>query len=211
MEKVVLLANERTIGTKGKLTDLRKNDRVPGVFYRRHEEPIVFDVTQKAIKPLVFTSNTHLISLEIDGREAQDCVIKDIQFDPVTDKVTHFDLYGLTKGEKIQLQVPVQLLGSAAGIKDGGILQHPLHKVEIECLPKDIPQHLEVNISNLKIGDAIHAGDLSYENIAILNAVDAVIVQVVPPKVEIATGEEEEAKEAAEPEVIGKGKPEEED
>jgi large subunit ribosomal protein L25 len=211
MEKVVLKANERAIGTKGKLTDLRKNERVPGVFYKRQEEPIVFDVTQKAIKPLVFTSNTHLISLEIDGREAQDCVIKDIQFDPVTDKVIHFDLYGLTKGEKIQLQVPVQLLGSAAGIKDGGLLQHPLHKVEIECLPKDIPQHLEVDISSLKIGDAIHAGDLSYENITILNAADAVIVQVVPPKVEIATGEEEEAKEAAEPEVIGKGKPEEED
>lgn len=210
MEKVVLAANERSIGTKGKLTDLRKNDRVPGVFYRRKEEPIVFDVTEKAIKPLVFTSNTHLISLEIDGREPLDCVIKDVQFDPLTDKVIHFDLYGLTKGEKIQLQVPIQLFGSAVGVKDGGLVQHPLHKVEIECLPKDIPQHLEIDITNLKIGDAIHAGDLNFENITILNAEDAVIVQVVPPKVEIATVEEE-AKEGAEPEVIGKGKPEDEE
>ncbi len=211
MEIVVLKANERKIGTKGDLTELRKNGRVPGVFYGRHDEPIAVDVTEKALKPLVFTSEAHLISLEFEGKGTHECVIKDIQFDPLTDRVIHFDLYALTTGEKIQLQVPVQFHGAAVGVKDGGLLQHLLHKVEIECLPKDIPQHLDIDITNLKIGDAIHAGSLNFENISILNPEDAVIVSVVPPKGEKTTTEGEDGEETVQPVVIGKGKSEDDE
>lgn len=211
MEKVVLKANERKIGTKGDLTELRKNGRVPGVFYGRQNEPISVDVTEKVLKPLVFTSEAHLISLELEGKGKHECVIKDIQFDPLTDRVIHFDLYALIAGEKIQLQVPVQFHGAAAGVKDGGLLQHLLHKVEIECLPKDIPQHLDIDITNLKIGDAILAGSLKFENISVLNPEDAVIVSVVPPKGEKETTEGEDSEETVQPVVIGKGKSEDDE
>ncbi|MBZ0199287.1 MAG: 50S ribosomal protein L25 [Ignavibacteriaceae bacterium] len=211
MEKVVLKANERKIGTKGDLTELRKNGRVPGVFYGRHDKPISVDVTEKALKPLVFTSQAHLISLELEGAGVHDCVMKDIQFDPLTDRVVHFDLYALTVGEKIQLQVPVQIRGAAVGVKDGGMLQHLLYKVEIECFPKDMPRYLDVDITNLNIGDAIHAGSLSFENITILSPEDAVIVSVVAPKGEKTADEGEEDDETAQPVVIGKGKSEEEE
>ena len=216
MESIVLEANERKIIDKKSRNALRNEDRVPGVLYSKRIDPISIDVARKAINPLVYTAKAHIISLKVDGHEEHECVIKDIQFDPVTDKVVHFDLYGLTRGETIEIEVPLQYLGSAIGVKEGGILQENLHKLNIECLPKDIPQSLEVEISNLKVGDSIHVSDLKFENIEILNPADTIVVAVTVPKVEAepasVEGEAEtEGEESAEPEVIGKGKePEEE-
>jgi large subunit ribosomal protein L25 len=213
MEKVILEANERKEIKKQNTKILRNQKRVPGIFYLKQSKPIVIDVSNQAIKPLVFTSQTHLISLKIDGHEDQECVLKDVQFDPVSDEVIHFDLIGITRGEKIEIEVPVQLIGSAIGVKEGGLLQHSLHKLEVECFPKDIPERLEVNISELKIGDTIHVKDLSFENVDILNPEDSIVVSVVHPKVEkepvvVEEGAEveAEAEEMKEPEVIGKGK-----
>ena len=213
MEKVILEANERKEINKQNTKILRKQKRVPGIFYLKQSKPIAIDVSNQAIKPLVFTSQTHLISLKIDGHEDQECVLKDVQFDPVSDEVIHFDLIGITRGEKIEIEVPVQLIGSAIGVKEGGLLQHSLHKLEVECLPKDIPERLEVNISELKIGDTIHVKDLSFENVNILNPENSIVVSVVHPKVEkepvvVEEGAEveAEAEEMKEPEVIGKGK-----
>jgi large subunit ribosomal protein L25 len=209
MEKVVLNANERKTITKPALNAIRGNKRVPGTFYLRNSKPISIDVLEKELNPLVFTAETHLISLMVEGYEEHECVIKDVQFDPVTDRVVHFDLLGLIKGEMFQLEVPVKFQGSAIGIKEGGVLQQVLHKLEIECLPKDIPQHLVVDVTNIKLGDAVHAGDLKYDNITVLTPEDAVVVTVTHPKVEKEPVAEEVAEGPAEPEVIGKGKAEE--
>ncbi|GAB4296629.1 MAG: 50S ribosomal protein L25 [Ignavibacteriaceae bacterium] len=209
MEKVNLKANIRNNLAKSSRNLLRKSGRVPGVFYSKHNAPIAIDVAENSIKPLIFTSSTHLIALQLEGKDEFDCVIKDVQFDPVTDRIIHFDLIGLTKGEKLQLEVPLQLIGTPVGIKEGGILQVLLHKLEIECLPKDIPQQLEIDISQLKVGDSIHIKDLKYENIKILHNDTAVVVSVVHPKVEKEPVPAEEGLEQAEPEVISKGKEEE--
>jgi large subunit ribosomal protein L25 len=212
MEKSILEAEVRETGSKQASKLVRNNGKVPGVYYSKHDSPIHLAVSEKAINPLVYTAETHLISLRVDGKEL-DCVIKDIQFDPLTDKVVHFDLIGLTSGETFQLEVPVQLHGTPVGIKEGGIIQHLIHKLEIECLPKDIPQHIDINITELKIGDAIHVKDLNIENITFLNPEDSVIVSVIHPKVEKepVEGEEIAEEEQTEPEVIGKGKTEEEE
>jgi large subunit ribosomal protein L25 len=209
MDKVILKANTRTDFSKSGRNVLRRNGRVPGIYYSRHGDPVAVEVAENMIKPLVFTAQTHLIGLELTNGDVLDCVIKDVQFDPVTDKIVHFDLLGLTKGEKIQLEVPVQLLGNAVGIKEGGQIQHSLHKLQIECLPTDIPQYIELEITNLHLGDALHVSDVNMENITILHADDAVIVAITHPKVEKEVLETEGA--AAEPEVITKGKTEKED
>jgi large subunit ribosomal protein L25 len=208
MDKIILNANTRKDFSKSSRNSLRRDGRVPGVFYSKHDKPVSIEVTEKAIKPLVFTSETHLIGLNVDGSE-HDCVIKDIQFDPVTDRIVHFDLLGLTSNEMFQLEVPIQFHGNPVGIKEGGILQHVLHKLQIECLPKDIPQHVEVDVTNLKLGDAVHAGDLKFEGINILTPAEAVVATVTHPKMEKEPTTEEVAA-AAEPEVISKGKAEEE-
>jgi len=208
MEKVVLEASERKSGKKSSRKTQRKNGRIPGVFYARNIKPVSIDVAENAIKPLVFTGEAHLIGLKVNN-EQYDCIIKDVQFDPVTDRIVHFDLLGLTSGEKFTLEVPLIAKGSAIGVKDGGILQQHLYKLEIECLPSDIPQHLEIEVTNLKIGDSIHVSDLKFENIEILNQPTTVVVSVNHPKIEKEPTPEEAAVAPAEPEVIGKGKEEE--
>lgn len=209
MEKVVLNANIRTEITKTSNKSLRREGRVPGVFYSKHNQPVSIDVEENSIKPLVYTSETHLISLKLNEKEEHECVIKEVQFDPVTDKVIHFDLLGLTVGEKFQLEVPIQFHGSPIGVKEGGILQASLHKLEIECLPQDIPQHIDLNIQDLKLGDAIHVADLRLEGITVLNSEDTLIVAVVHPKAEKEPVAESTEEVPTEPEVVGKEKEEE--
>jgi large subunit ribosomal protein L25 len=211
MEKVVLKANVRSSISKSARSELRKVGKIPGVYYSKHGSPIPIGVVEKEINPLVYTTETHLISLQLDTKEELDCVIKDIQFDPITDRVVHFDLLGLTSGETFQLEVPVQFHGSPVGVKEGGVLQTLLHKLEIECLPKDIPQRIDINIQGLKLGDAIHVKDLNLENLTILNPEDAVIVTVTHPKAEKEPAAEGTEAAAAEPEVIGKEKAEKEE
>lgn len=212
MEKKALKANLRGQINKPALSALRKNGRVPGIFYSRINQPIPIEVAEKAIRPFVFTSKSHLISLEVENDKNYDCVVKDVQFDPVTESIVHFDLLGLIEGEKFQLEVPIQYQGTAIGIKEGGIVQQVLHKLEIECYPKDIPPFLTIDITNLKLGESIHPTDLSFENITLLTPPEAVIVAVVHPKVEKEPAAGEVTEETpAEPEVIGKGKAAEEE
>lgn len=209
MEKVVIEAKKRTKIDKASRSALRKEGNVPAIFYSKHHEPQAIAVSERAIHPLVFTSKTSLISLNIEGQD-EDCIIKDVQFDPVTEKIVHIDLLGLKKGEKIQIEVPVQLVGNPIGIKEGGVLQHNLHKLEIECLPSDIPEHIEIDVTDLKLGSSIHVSDVKFDNILILNPADSMIASVTHPKVEkeaVAT----EGAEAQEPEVIAKGKTTEEE
>lgn len=212
MEKQALKANIRTEISKSSRSTLRRSGKVPGVFYSRVNKPISIEVFEKAIKPFVFTAKTHLISLEVENDKNYDCVVKDVQFDPVTESIVHFDLLGLIEGEKFQLEVPIQYKGTAIGIKEGGIVQQVLHKLEIECFPNDIPQFLTIDITNLKLGESIHPTDLSFENISILTPPETVVVAVVHPKVEKEPVAAEVTAEApAEPEVIGKGKATEEE
>jgi len=215
MEIVTLDARERKDTSKSARNKIRKEGRVPGVFYSKHISPVSIDVEEKSLHKLVFTSKAHLISLKMDGMEEQECIVKDVQFDPLTDEVLHFDLLGLTRGEKIQLEVPVQLQGNAVGVREGGVLQHILHKLEVECLPRNIPEHLPIKISDLKIGDSIHVKDLNYDDVVILNGENSIVVAVTHPKVKEepvpVEGEVAEAEEGAEPELISKRKPEEEE
>ncbi len=215
MKTVTLEANKRKDTNKATRNRLRREGRVPGVFYSKRLDTIPVDVLEKKIHPLVFTAKTNLISLKIEGQEELECIIKDIQFDPVTEEIIHFDLLGLTRGEMIQLEVPVQLSGSSIGVREGGLMQHILHKLEVECLPKHIPEHIDIDISELAIGDSVHVSELSVEDVTLLNPGDAIVVavghqKVVEEEVEV-TEELAEGEEPAEPEVIGKGKPEEEE
>jgi large subunit ribosomal protein L25 len=211
MEKTTLKASERKDFHKSATRKMRRDGYVPGVFYSKHNPPLHINVADTAINPLVFTSKTHLISLVIEGQEERDCIIKDVQFDPVTDKVIHFDLFGLTKGEKIQLEIPVQLVGTPVGVKEGGIIQQVMHKLEIECLPRNIPEHIVIDVAELKLGDSIHIGDLKFENLEFIDPKETLIVQVTHPKIkeEVAPTAEAVGEEPTEPEVISKGKAEE--
>jgi len=210
MEKVNLEVKKRELSTKSALTQLRKNGRVPGVFYSKHHQPVYLEVSENALSPLVYTSKAHLINLKIDTGETYDCVLKDVQFDPVTDKIIHFDLLGLEVGEKVHIEVPVILVGTAIGVKEGGLLQQILHKVEIECLPDYIPEHIEVDVSKLRKGQSIHIGDIKVENVTLKQSPDVIIVSVTHQRSEKGTVTEP-TDEVKEPELISRVKAQEEE
>jgi len=211
MEKVLLNAKKRTQIDKAARSLLRREGKIPAVFYSKHHEPIPVEVEERLVHPMVFTSKTHLITLSVDKDKEFECIIKDVQFDPVTDRIVHVDFLGLQKDEKIQLEIPVQLVGSAIGIKEGGVLQHMLHKILVECFPSDIPAHIEIDITDLKLGQAIHISDLKPEKYTILNSEESMIASVTHPRVEKEAVPVEESAEPAEPEVIAKGKQDKEE
>src|SRR5437868_11603915 len=207
-----LTAQKREDLANAGLKTNRKQGNIPGVFYFKGTPSIPIYVKEVALNTFIFTSDVKIINLQIDGGDKPyNCIIKDIQFDPVTDRPVHFDLLGVSENEKIALQIPLVLVGAPAGVKDGGIIQHTLHSVEIECLPKNIPSHIDVNISPLMIGDSVHISDMELKNFEILDNPESTIVSVVPPTVEKTAVEGAEGEAAAEPEVITKGKKDEEE
>lgn len=215
MPEVTLECKSREKGKKSIITKLRQEGFVPGVFYKHGEENILFSAKEIKLKPLIFSDETFLVNLVIDNKPPEKCIIKEFQLDPVTDRILHVDMLGLKEGEKITVDVPVHLVGNAIGSKEGGIVQHSLHKVQVEVLPTQIPDRINIDISNLKIGDSIHVKDLKLENVRFLSNPEATIVAVVTPTVMKEKTPEEAAQEAAEeakePEVISKGKKTEEE
>jgi len=138
-------------------------------------------------------------------RNRQRLVEQDVQFHPVSDKPLHFDLIALKEGETINIEVSVHLVGNSIGVREGGVLQHNLHKLDIECLPSNIPSHIDVDIAGMNIGDSFKISDLKLDNVTILNDSNASIVAIVAASVEkeVATDGTEAP---AEPEVISKAK-----
>jgi large subunit ribosomal protein L25 len=156
-----------------------------------------------------------LLELEVEGeKEKLQCVLKDLQIDPVKETLVHADFQGVKLGEKLTLDIPIVLKGTAAGVKAGGILEFITREVEIECFPNDIPDNLEIDVTDLEIGDSVRIKDLKFEKIRILDDEDETILIVEHAKVvqeleeaEVAEGEEE----VQEPEVITSRREEEEE
>lgn len=191
---------------------VRLQGKVPGIYYAHGQANIPVALPELALRPLIKTSATHVINLKLDDGSTRTCILRDVQFDPVTDKPVHFDLFGLREDEAVTIRVPVVIKGTAQGVKDGGILQHILRYVRVSCLPKFIPDHIDVDVANLMMNRSIHVKELAIPNVKILENENSTVVAVVPPTVmkeaEVApTAEAATAAAApAEPEVIAKGK-----
>ncbi|MEK6553129.1 MAG: 50S ribosomal protein L25 [Bacteroidota bacterium] len=213
MSEILVQANTRPLTTKGAVNQLRRDGNVPGIYYANGVDPIAIYISERNLKPLVFTSETHIINLKIDEDEERKSILKNIQFDPVTDRVAHFDLQGISADQEIEIEVPVVLEGQAKGVREGGIVQHTMHKLSISCLPGDIPQHISINISELSLGKSVHVRDLNFDRVKFLHTDDQIIVSIVMPRavVEPTPAEVVPGEEKLEPEVISKGKPTEEE
>jgi len=209
MSEINLKAEKRSDFKRSTSRQLRKSGFVPGVYYIHGGDNIAIKAPELSLRPVISTTESRVINLDIDG-EIRQCILKDVQFDPVTSKLIHFDLLGLKAGEKIRVEVPVKLSGNPIGIKEGGLLQFIMHKLEINCLPQNLPSHIDLEVSGLGIGDSIKVSDVKLENIEFLDDEHAVIVSVVPPTLVAEETPAVETEAPAEPEVITKGKKEEE-
>jgi large subunit ribosomal protein L25 len=139
-------------------------------------------------------------------------VFREIQRDPVTDDIIHVDIMGIQLTEKIRLSIPVLLIGTPAGVKEGGILEHLLREVEVEGLPLDIPEHIEVDVTGLNIGDVITLEHLSVDKVQIVTEIHHAVANVIHPKVvkeEVEEVEEEVPEEGEEMEEEKEAAPEE--
>jgi len=207
MREVTLQAEVRA--ERGKNTRaLKQAGVVPGIFYVPGEENIALSLPLKSLKQLIYSSETHIVNLTLNNGMVKRCIVRDIQFDPVTEAPIHIDFQGLRDDRKITVEIPVVVLGGTAqGVKDGGVLQIFIRRVKVSCLPKDIPDHIEVNAEQLKINQFVHIRDLKIENVTFVENETSAVVGVIPPTIEKEPVAGTVAvEEAVEPEVIGKGK-----
>ena len=186
---------ERSAGKKA-AREVRNADRVPCVLYGRGQEPVHFQLEKLAMRSLIYTDELHRIELTV-GKESFDCVVRDVDFHPITDEPIHADFLALTAGQTIKLSVPIQYTGKSIGQTEGGDVEFLLSELEIQCLPKDIPENIEVDITDLNIGDTLHVSDLNLGDIDILTPDRQSLVTVVAPRVEAEP--EAEALEGEEP------------
>lgn len=214
----ITLAAEIRKDVRKRTRALRRTGKVPGIYYGHGQQNIPVTLSEITLKPLYTTTATHVIHLKLDDGSSHMCVLRDVQLDPVSEKPVHFDLFGLNEHEVLTIEVPVKLTGGIPkGVREGGILQHILHKLKVSCLPEDIPDHIEINVEELEINRSVHVRDMTIPNVKILESETSTIVAVVPPVVvkepePAAVAEAAPTAEAlAEPEVIARGKKLEED
>lgn len=210
MEKIVIQATRRTVTGK-KVGALRRAGKLPGVLYGHQTEstPILMEL-RDASRVLAHASSSQLITVNLDGKEFA-TLVREKQRDFIKGTLLHVDFQVVSLTEKIRTTVGIELAGSSPAVKDyNGVVVQELDEVEVEALPQDLPEKFVVDISGLtKIGDAVYVRDLSIPSgIEILNEPDEVVVIITGAAPEIS--EEEVAEEIAEPEVIERGKKEEE-
>jgi len=212
MAEVTLEVEKREIGGKGPAKRLRAQGKIPAVIYGHGEESVLLSLDAKNLHAILHAHGGEniIFDVKIPGhKKAIKAIIREVQHHPSRGDILHVDLQHISMKEKIIVQVPVFLVGSPLGVRvKGGILQHVLHELEIECLPGDIPEHIEVNVSELDVGDSIHIQDLTVEKVKIITDPQRSVATVVPPTVIKVPVEEEvmvaEEEELEEPELIEK-------
>ncbi|MCG3158944.1 MAG: 50S ribosomal protein L25 [bacterium] len=188
---------------------LRREGRVPGVYYSGGVDPVALSVDAKELRAAL-AHKSSIMDVRLGSAEPVKCIIREVQWHPVYGTPVHVDFMGVKLTEKITMEVPIRLTGTAAGVKDGGTLQQLLRSLEIKCLPLDIPDAVDIDVSNLNIHDAIYVRDLPAEKFEILNEPEQMVISVLAPRLE-ETPVPAAAPETAEPEVIGHGKKAEEE
>jgi large subunit ribosomal protein L25 len=188
---------------------VRVSGKIPAVVYGAGQEAVAVVVDPKVITRILHSDSGHntIFDLSVEGTGAVKAMIVDWQHEPIKGKLLHIDMKRIAMDKAMRVSVPIQLVGVPVGVKtQGGILEHVLREVEIECLPGDIPSHLDVDVSNMELHSLIHVSDLPHSgSIKFLDDEDATVAHVTVIKEEVAPVEEV-AVATTEPEVAKKGK-----
>ena len=213
MAHVALTAQSRKGTGKGAARTLRRQALIPAVFYGPEVDPVNLSLKYRDLEKLIKTGagENVIIDLAIETGEStlsHRAMLKEIQLDPVKQTILHVDLYEISMDKKIEVEVPITLTGTAKGVSDeGGILQQVSRTLEISCLPDNIPDSFELDVTDLNIGDSLHVSDLKIpQDIEILVEGELTIATVVPPtkveEIEPEVPEEEEEREEVEAEEV---------
>jgi len=220
MAEIVVSAKGRTDRGKNAARRLRREGFIPAVVYGGKGGNFAVAVDPKSLQKVLRSEagRNAILKLDIAGQGATNAILKSWQVDPIRESFLHADFYRIAMDVAIRVTVPIQVMGEARGVKvDAGILELIMREIAVECLPGDIPEHIDVDVSDLGINGALRVSDLPVsEKVKILEGADQVVVHVVSVKEEVVAAPgvvapvEGEAAAPAEPEVLKKGKKEEE-
>ncbi|MBM3835047.1 MAG: 50S ribosomal protein L25 [Verrucomicrobia bacterium] len=216
MKSVSLTAYPRAGVRRAGLKKVRRAARIPAVIYGRHNPPQNLEIGAKDMEDLIHASASENILLDLsvadDPKPKRLALVQEVQHHALSGKVLHVDLHEVVEDEKVNVNVPLETLGEAIGVKTGGgILEHVLFRLKVRALPKDLPEAIQIDVSNLELGKSIHIGEIKApEGVEILGDKKIVVISVAVPKTEAQEAAEEAAAAAgpAEPEMIKEKKEE---
>lgn len=210
--QVTFQASPRDKKGKGVARSLRREGKIPAVIYGRGREPESLALDAITVSRFLTESGaaTTLIDVELPGRAGIKALIREVQRNPVRPSdVIHLDLYAVKADEKISVEVPLKFVGTPEGVRNfGGVLDMTSHTLEVEVLPSEIPEFIEVDVTALNIGQSIHVSELNFPHLTILTDPRQTVCTVVAPRAEEVVAPTPETTEVAEPELIRKPKEE---
>jgi large subunit ribosomal protein L25 len=180
MNSIQIKGNSRSEFGKKAAAAIRREGSVP-CNISGGKESIRFSADLKSFKNLIYTHEFKVATIEVDGKSVN-AVVKEIQFDPITDKIKHIDFIELTENKKITLQIPLSFVGTPAGAKEGGKVLQKVRRLDVRLTPEYIVPSLSINVEKLEMGDTVKVKDLKFDNIEILNAPYMTVVEVNIPR-----------------------------
>jgi large subunit ribosomal protein L25 len=221
MKETLLEAEVRAGSGKSVTRKLRMTGMLPAVLYGMEKEPQMLHVNARNLTRLLHASGGEnvLVDLVVGKTQPEKVLVKEVQHHPVTSKIVHIDFMRIDLTKKVTVMVPVHIVGIAEGVRGGGVMEVVSRELEVSCLPMDIPSHIDIDVTALKINDAIHVIDLKLGKLEILTDKARTVVTIQPPTVikevapaaEAVEGAVVEGEVAAEPEVIKEKKKEKEE
>ena len=203
MEAQQISVKKRNLEGSSASRRMRHAGLLPGVIYGTDTNPLAVELETHAVEQVLHhhASETILVDIDLEGEGSVSVLLKEVQHHPVTGALLHVDLQRVAANQTLQVEVSLELVGEPEGVKLGGLLDQVMHTILVECLPADLPETVNVDVSDLEIGSALHVSDLKLGNkVAILSDADALVAGVSAPKVDSEDDEDEDVE--AEPEVI---------
>jgi large subunit ribosomal protein L25 len=198
MSQVVLAARNRANTGSGEARRIRRSGRIPAVLYGRTGKSITIDLDAQEFSNRVRNiSESTIVKLDVEGK-SYDAFVKDTQHSITAGSILHVDFYEVESGIALRARVSIHLQGSPVGVREGGVLESPLHEIEVECLPKDLPERIDLDISGLKVNQSLHVRDINLgEGVRLVSNGDQVVALVKFAREETAAPATEEIAAAA--------------
>ena len=176
MKTLEIKATKRADFGKKAAKAFRREGQIPCIMYGGGEE-VAFTVDTKAVKPLIYTPNSYIVEIDIDGK-VEKAVMREVQFHPVREQILHIDFYRVQEGKPVAIAIPVRLTGNAEGVKVGGKLALSARKLVVKGLMENLPDELVVDVTPLKVGQTIFVGDLKFDNLTFVTPATTAVCAV---------------------------------
>src|SRR5690554_5051199 len=177
MKSITINGSQRESVGKVATKALRNAGKIPCVVYGG-DSPIHFSAEELAFKDLVYTPDVHTVVINLENGDKINAVLQDIQFHPVTDRILHVDFYQIFDDKEITMEIPVRTVGNSRGVRNGGVLRVPNRKLKVKALPENLPDYIEADITELRIGNKLYITELTDEKYRFMHPDNTVVAQV---------------------------------